>query len=353
MHQARQAEHSAHPDSRKLRNIVKRKARKDRVSWIHDRLKEDPQANNKSMWGTVRQQKRSFVGKRSHLVQDGKPVPWSQTHEAFRNYLQDVQWSQRINPDHSDDIFGNRQPLRPQARDTEQFTIEELQWALKKLKPRKASGPDSLPAELYALFDHSSEQLLLDHYNGVLATGSCPPSWKEALVVSIYKGKGMDTYPASYRPISLLNNIYKIFAAMLQRRISRDAEQHIRSTQYGFRPGKGTRHPLFILRRAMEWSTMRNTNLHLFFLDRKQAFDSIDHSAMVIAVRRFGLPENMLQVISSLYDFPSFTVRGMHGMEAQGEVQSGIRQGCPLSPYLFIIVLSVIFHDVDKAMLSQ
>ena len=85
---------------------------------------------------------------------------------------------------------------------------------------------------------------------------------------------------------------------------------------------------------------MRDARLNLLFLDWKQAFDSIDHPAMVAALRRFGVSENILQVISSLYDYPSFTVRGMHGMEAQGEVQSGIRQGCPLSPYLFFMMLT-------------
>ena len=108
----------------------------------------------------------------------------------------------------------------------------------------------------------------------------------------------MHTDPASYRHISLRNNIYKIFAAMLQRRISKDTEQHMRKTQYGFRPGKGTRHPMFILRRGMEWSTMQNTILTLLFLDWKQAFDSIDH-----ALRRFGIPENVLTAITSLYDY--------------------------------------------------
>ena len=117
LQQARLAEYTAHPDSRKLRNLAKRKARKDRIQWVHDRLKEDPQANNRTMWGTVRQQKKGFVGKRTHLIQDGQPVPWSQTHEAFRNYLQDVQWAQRTDPDHSASILGSRSPIRPQAPD--------------------------------------------------------------------------------------------------------------------------------------------------------------------------------------------------------------------------------------------
>ena len=352
LQQARQAEHNAHPDSKKLRNIAKRKARRDRIAWVHGSLQNNPQGND-AYWGTVRNQKKGFVGRRTHLIHEGKPVPWSQTHEAFRNYLQDTQWSQRVDPDHSANKLSAKPPIRPQAEDTLPFTLEELQAALKKLKPRKAPGPDCIPSELYSLFDSETEHLLLQHYNDVLETGMCPPEWKEALVVSIYKGKGDDTDPASYRPISLLNNVYKIFAAMLQKRISQQTEPFLRSTQYGFRANRGTRHPLFVLRRAMEWSTMCNKRLNLLFLDWKQAFDSIDHSAMLTALERFGIPSNVLRVISSLYDFPSFTVRGMHGMEAQGEVQAGIRQGCPLSPYLFIIVLTVIFHDVDQAMLEQ
>ena len=64
---------------------------------------------------------------------------------------------------------------------------------------------------------------------------------------------------------------------------------------------------------------------------------------MTNALKCFGISHNVLQVICSSYDYPSFTIRGMRGMEALGEVQSGIRLGCPLSPYFFIIVLWTIF----------
>ena len=76
--------------------------------------------------------------------------------------------------------------------------------------------------------------------------------------------------------------------------------------------------------------------------DWKKAFDSIDH-----AFRRLGIPENVLRVITSLYECHRLqSGHAWHG-------RSGTRRECPFSPYIFIIVLSVISHDVDQAMPSN
>ena len=172
-------------------------------------------------------------------------------------------------------------------------------------------------------------------------------------MVSLYKGKGLDTDPSNYRPISLLNSIYKLFAAMLQARLAKQHDEQLRSTQYGFRAGRGTSHPLFILRRALEWAEMTSNPMYFLMLDWKQAFDSIDHNSMLIALQRFGLCDRSLRIIRSIYSDPTFFTAGIDGSHAAGKVGSGIRQGCPLSPYLFVIVLTVIFEDLDWALLKN
>ena len=100
-------------------------------------------------------------------------------------------------------------------------------------------------------------------------------------------------------------------------------------------------------------SEITNNPLNLLFLDWKQAFDSLDHNAMLIALERFGLSSRALKIISSLYTEPMFFTKGINDQTATGTVGSGIRQGCPLSPYLFLLVLTVIFEDVDQELLSQ
>ena len=107
------------------------------------------------------------------------------------------------------------------ARTKHHSHLGELQIALSKLKANKAPGPDGILNEYFQLIDATVETRLLQLYNETLISETTPPSWSEARIVSIFKGKGSDTDPANYRPISLLNVTYKIFAAMLQARLTK------------------------------------------------------------------------------------------------------------------------------------
>ena len=84
-----------------------------------------------------------------------------------------------------------------------------------------------------------------------------------------------------------------------------------------------------------------------------KGLDPIDHNAMLLALKRFGVSERSLRIIMALYQDPTFFTSGLHGDIAKGQVGSGIRQGCPLSPYLFVMVLTVIFEDMDWGLLRQ
>ena len=94
------------------------------------------------------------------------------------------------------------------------------------------------------------------------------------------------------RPISLLCVGYKLFAALLKNRlIDGGAERRLSTTQFGFRSKCGTMDAVFILRRRSETAlAQRSGKLLILALDWQKAFDSIDPSAMVAGLRRFGVP---------------------------------------------------------------
>ena len=69
---------------------------------------------------------------------------------------------------------------------------------------------------------------------------------------------------------------------------------------------------------------------------------------MLVALRRFGLPEEFIQMIGSIYSERTFSIKDCGVTSSVRPQSSGIAQGCPLSPYLFIIVRTVIFQDVDN-----
>ena len=89
----------------------------------------------------------------------------------------------------------------------------------------------------------------------------------------------------------------------------------------------------------MDIAERTQDTLHVLLLDWEKAFDKITHSSLIHTLRRYGLPEKLVQAVSSIYTNPTFAVKITGRTSAFKQQHSGIRQGCPLSPYLFLAVL--------------
>lgn len=150
------------------------------------------------------------------------------------------------------------------------------------------------------------------------------PDWKRALVACIYK-KGDTSNPANYRPISLLVTAYKLYARILQARLSAVMEAHLRSTQYGFRKGKSTADPIHIARRVQEAFEDKHSHLYYLFLDWQMAFDRVSHAALLSSLLRLGVPEHFCAVVSDIYTNPTFQVSDRGLLSQSASCQSGIR----------------------------
>ena len=167
-----------------------------------------------------------------------------------------------------------------------------------------------------------------------------PTPGNEAFTASIYKGKGSDSDPANYRPISLLNTFYKLYAAMLRQTLLASHDDHLWTTQYGFGARRSTSDPLFILRRALDLSIRTGTPLCLLFLDWKMALDKVDHKAMSIALQRLGVHRHYIDIITDLY-----SIRGITGNKLQLPRGKDVRSA-PISS-------SWLCPDVNKGLLAS
>jgi len=86
----------------------------------------------------------------------------------------------------------------------------------------------------------------------------------------------------------------------------------------------------------------------MVMLDWSEAFDRIRHDALITALARFGIPAPFLDLVREIYSRRTFDVRD-GGLPSEVHHQAaGIAQGCPLSPYLFIIVMTVVLNDALK-----
>ena len=329
-----------------LNKDIKRFARQDKESAAVRQLEEADAQGYK--WEGLKAARKTFQPRRTKFKnKHGQIIKESDFADEAATYLETVQWASPADDDlnlsyENQFIFSGDSLITD-----ENFTEAELDHVLKAQKHGKTPGPDKCPAEFFQWLNHQNRHILLECFNDILDRDIYPESFKLANIVSIYK-KGDATQMKNYRPIALLQTLYKILAGLIKNRLIQTYDAWIQKSQFGFRPKKSTAQAIFIARRLMDISERTGANLSLVLLDWKMAFDKVNQTKLLQALRRLKVPPRMLKTIGHIYSTPKFRVAtGGHSSTFRTQ-HSGIRQGCPLSPYLFVILMSTLFHDIKQ-----
>ena len=239
---------------------------------------------------------------------------------------------------------------------SDDFSELEVSKIVEKLKSKKAAGSDDIAPEFwkYACRNENILSWLTKFCNKIWRSKEIPSQWHSARVAAIFK-KGDNSLPENYRPISRLQIGYKVFASLLLSRLKNaGAESRITPTQFGFRSNCGTTDALFIIRRMMEdaWSR-KDGSLLLLALDWSRAFDSLAPQGILNCLRRFGVSEHMRSIIANIYSNRNFYVADSLGKSDVHPQEFGISQGCPLSLFLFNIMMTILVHDAKRMLQDE
>ena len=326
---------------RSLHRQIKKASRVDRRIWLSNLAAT-------GTWSAIKQLCKPAVPQQGRLKSaDGELCDSEDRADTLARYLQDVQWARKDAQLSSKVALHDELPVR-----TDCFCMRELLRAAHHLKDNKAVGSDEIPVEFWkGVLKHragsnDAAQMLLSFCNECWKQKDVPNSWHLQNVKMLFK-KGEPADCGNYRPVCLLNSAYKVFAVMLLNRLlDAHVDLKVASSQFGFKPGTGTIDALHCARRAIEvaWS-QRFGQLHMLALDWRKAFDSINVESMLEALKRFGLPLDFINMVRAIYRDRVFQVRDCGQSSSQRNQGSGIVQGCPLSPFLFIIVMTVLMHD--------
>ena len=299
-------------------------------------------------WNGLKRVRKLFQSKRYKFKnKHGDPINEKEFSETAADYFADVQWAapqdNYLHPDKENSplIDGNS------SMDDSPFTPHELDAVLKVLKNNKAPGPDGCRSEPIKWLSGINRLYLLELFNYIHINGIYPECFTLANIAALYK-KGDATQMKNYRPIALLQVFYKILARLVRNRFQCAYDSWIQNSQFGFRPKKSTSQAHFVARRLLDIAERQQSNMTLVLLDWEKAFDKINQSKMLQVLRRLKTPPNMLRLVTHMYAHPKFRITTEGISSRYRRQESGIRQGCPLSPFLFILLMGALFHDLKS-----
>lgn len=220
-----------------------------------------------------------------------------------------------------------------------EITEKEISLAIAHLKSNKAPGPDGFPSEWYKVMEGSLVSMLQSTFNWVLKENIIPPSWKEA-VISLIPKEGKDkTECSNFRPISVLNQDYKIFTHILAKRIEGLLPQIISLDQTGFVQERQTHDSIRRSLHIINHITESNLEAVLVGLDAEKAFDCVNWTFLFRILDTFGFHSSFIKTIQALYDRPRARIKINGAVSNSFPLERGTRQGCPISPLLFAIFI--------------
>jgi ribonuclease HI len=241
---------------------------------------------------------------------------------------------------------------RPAEWDWPNLTQAELQSACSAKIKGKTPGPDCITQEIILNAYNAIPDTFFTIYSNLLNIGYHPPCWKQATGAILKKAEKPDyTAPKAYRVISLLNCLGKVSERILAQRLGHLAETTtlIHPTQIGGRKHKSAIDAALLLTNEVESNRRLKRKTTTLFLDIKGAFDHVAKNQLLAILQALRLPTSLISWTSSFLDNRLLRLSFDGQTEDFASLNTGIPQGSPISPILFLIYIRDLFPSLASS----
>ena len=175
-------------------------------------------------------------------------------------------------------------------------TYYEVNQVIDKFKMHKAAGWDNIPAEIIKQGGTELKARIHKLIMKIRDEESLPTEWMEEIICPIYK-KGDRMICSNYRPVTLLNVVYKIFSILINNRLSKIVESKLEDCRMGFQLNQSTIDNIVKVRQIIEKCHKFNTELHVF-IDYTYAFDSVFRDKIIKCLNKYEIPSKLIKLIA-------------------------------------------------------
>ena len=220
------------------------------------------------------------------------------------------------------------------------LTVDECFQALVGMSRSETPGSDGFPMEFYVAFWEALGADLVRVLNLAFETGQLSTCQRRGLIIVLYK-KDDPLETKNWRPISLLNVDYKIATRAISGRLLGVLGSVIGPDQTCGVCGRTISENLSLIRDLLEYVDRENLPLALLSLNQEKAFDRVDWG-FLIRILSFNFGPDFINWIRLLYNNIKSAVVINGWTSSFFSPSRGVRQGCPLSPLLYVITIKVL-----------
>ncbi|GJQ98498.1 putative RNA-directed DNA polymerase [Tanacetum coccineum] len=229
-----------------------------------------------------------------------------------------------------------------------QVTLEEIKEAVWDCGSSKAPGPDGYSFAFVKKYWGTIQKDLYDFVNLFFASCVMPNGANSSFFTLIPKVNN-PTLITDFRPISLIGIHYKIIAKILANRLSKVIDKIVSKEQSAFIAGRQILDGPVILSEIIEWYKKRKKKLLIFKVDFEKAFDSISWNYLIHILDSFGFGNKWCSWIKACLNSSRASILINGSPTSEFSIKRGLRQGDPLSPFLFILVMEGLHNAFEEA----